>query len=104
MKKIVIILFALTFFVGFAQDEAGYAIIPNKFSFLKNENPYNLSTNLKLYFEKLGYKAYIIGEELPKELNTASCQAIYPDLVETNAFLATKISIIAKNCRGEVIA
>lgn len=104
MKNKLTILFILSFFVGFAQDEAKYAIIPNKFNFLKSENPYNLSTNLKLYFEKLGYKAYIMGEELPVDLNATSCNSIYPDLVETNGFLSTKISIIAKNCRGEVIA
>jgi hypothetical protein len=104
MKNKLTILFILSFFVSFAQDEIKYAIIPNKFNFLKSENPYNLSTNLKLYFEKLGYKTYILGEELPKDLNATSCNAIYPDLLETNGFLSTKISIIAKNCRGEVIA
>lgn len=104
MKNKLTIIFALSFFVGFAQNETKYAIIPNKFNFLKSENPYNLSTNLKLYFEKLGYKAYIIGEDLPKDLNATSCNAIYPDLLETNGFLTTKVSIIAKNCRGEIIA
>lgn len=104
MRNTITILFILSFFVNFAQNETKYAVVPNKFNFLKSENPYNLSTNLKLYFEKLGYKAFIMGEEFPKDLNATSCNTIYPDLIETNSFLSTKISIIAKNCRGEVLA
>lgn len=104
MKNILTLLFILSFFIGFAQNETKYAVVPNKFNFLKSENPYNLSTNLKLYFEKLGYKTFIFGEELPEDLNEPSCNTLYPDLVETNGFLSTKISIVAKNCRGEVLA
>lgn len=104
MKNKIAIFFILCFFVSFAQTEVKYAIVPNKFNFLKSENPYNLSTNLKLYFDKLGYKSFIMGEEFPEDLNATSCNAIYPDLIETNGFLSTKISIIAKNCRGEVLA
>lgn len=104
MKNKIVVLFILCCFVSFAQSETKYAIIPNKFNFLKNENPYNLSTNLKLYFEKLGFKSFIAGEVLPQDYNVNSCNAIYPDLIETNGFLTTKVSIIAKNCRGEVVA
>lgn len=104
MKYKIALLFLFSFFGSFAQSEIKYAVVPNKFNFLISENPYNLSTNLKLYFEKLGYKAFIVGEELPKDLNEPSCNTIYPDLIETNGFLSTKISIVAKNCRGEVLA
>jgi hypothetical protein len=104
MKNTIALFFLFSFFVSFAQNQTKYAVVPNKFSFLKSENPYNLSTNLKFYFEKLGYKVFIVGEEFPKDLNEPSCNTIFPDLIETNGLLTTKISIIAKNCRGEVIA
>jgi flagella basal body P-ring formation protein FlgA len=104
MKNKIAILFLFNFFVSFAQSETTYAVIPNKFSFLKHENPYNLSTNLKLYFEKLGYKAIVIGEEYPVGMNATSCNTIYPDLIENNGLMTTKISVVVKNCKGDVIA
>ena len=103
MKNKIAILFLLSFFVSFAQSETKFAVIPNKFSFLKNENPYNLSTNLKLYFEKLGYKAIVMGEEYPVGMNTTSCNTIYPDLIENNGLMSTKVVVVVKNCKGEVI-
>jgi len=103
MKNIIIVFFLFSFCVCFSQSETKYAVIPNKFSFLKKENPYNLSTNLKLYFEKLGYKAIVMGEEYPVGMNTTSCNTIYPDLIENNSLMSTKIAVIVKNCKGEVI-
>lgn len=103
MKNKTAIFFILCFFVSFAQSETKFAVIPNKFSFLKNENPYNLSTNLKLYFEKLGYEAIVMGEEYPVGMNTTSCNTIYPDLIENNGLMSTKVVVVVKNCKGEII-
>lgn len=104
MRKIVLFLFTLFMGVGYSQSELKYMVVPNKFSFAKKENPYGVSTTLKFYFEKLGYKTFIEGDKMPADFNVNRCGYLFSNLVESNGFFKTKITIEVRDCQDVLIA
>ncbi|MFY7810968.1 MAG: hypothetical protein ACOVQ2_04475 [Flavobacterium sp.] len=100
MKKI-ILLFILTISLNtFAQNKYKYAIIPLKYSIFKIENQYNINTNSKKMMESYGLETYF-ENQFPDHYNT--CEAIKLDLEENNSMFTTKIKIVFKDCKNQII-
>ncbi len=80
-----------------------YLIIPEKFSFLKKPNQYNLNTITQSLFEDAGYKVYYDNTELPTEIAGDRCKALALDLEEKNTMFSTNIKIVLKDCKGNLV-
>ena len=107
MKKSLSILFVFIFvFSGFTQKNTNYkyVTIPAKFSFLKEKNQYNLNALTKMYFEQLGFEVYFDDDQLaPKDFFDSNCTKLFADALEGNSTFSTKIKIILKDCKGNIL-
>jgi hypothetical protein len=105
MKKIVLFFAILLSGVSFSQsiNDYKYAIVPDKFDFLKNNNEYNLNVLTKSYFEKIGMEAFLASDNLPLEAMD-KCNAVYISALQNNSTFVTKIRIVVKDCKGTVLA
>lgn len=104
MKKY-IVLFLLFSAVGFAQDlnDYQYALVPSKFSFLKEENMYNLNVLSKLYMQKYGFESYLDNEKFPSDFANNNCSKIFIDVVNNSNMFTTKLSIVVKDCKNTIL-
>lgn len=105
MKKFLIV-FLLFFSVAFAQNLNGYkyAMVPAKFTFFKEENMYNLNLLTKMYLQKYGFETYYNNETAPDEFVISNCNKIFIDVLENNNLFTTKLKVIVKDCKGNVLA
>lgn len=102
MKKIVL-LFILISSYAFSQsvNDYQYVIVPLKFDFLKKDDQYRLNTLTKLLLQKYGFKTYLNNEEIP--LNLERCNFLYANVIETSGMFATKVKVVLKDCKENVI-
>jgi hypothetical protein len=105
MKQLFFFFAILLYGVSFSQsiNDYKYAIIPDKFDFLKNNNEYNLNVLTKSYFEKIGFQAFLESDNLPLEAMD-KCNAVFISALENNSTFVTKIRIMVKDCKGTVLA
>lgn len=108
MKKLslIILIIAGLQFKVFAQEIINnykYIIVPTEYSFLKEEDKYQLNSLTKFLFNKYGYTAFLQNEDLPQDLKKNRCLALYTDVVEEKGFLKTKLRIDLKDCGGKVV-
>jgi len=108
MKKQILTILTLTIFsfIVFAQKNINnykYIIVPTAYSFLSEEDKYQLNSLTKFLFNKYGYTAYFANDELPQELSNNKCLALYTDVVEDKAMFKTKLRIDLKDCGGVLI-
>jgi hypothetical protein len=106
MKKTILFLFVLLIFNFATAQSAGpikYAVIPSKFDFQKTADQYGLSSLTKMFFQKLGYAAYFDTETMPPEVADQNCNTVYVSVVEDNAMLTTKLKVLIKDCRNNII-
>lgn len=105
MKKY-LLLFALLYSAFlFSQNVSTYRyiVVPEKFSFLKEANMYNLNALTKMVFEKQGYEVYYTNDVLPQDLAENRCKALYADMVENNNLFVTKIKVELKDCKNQTV-
>lgn len=107
-KKIVcIVSFILVSFYGAAQKDINnykYIIVPKKFDFSKSEDQYQLNSITKFLFNKYGYEAYFLDDELPEDLKSNKCLALTSDVKEIKGgMFKTKLEIVLNDCYGEVV-
>ena len=105
MKKC--ILFALLFFFSFSfaqtLNEYKYALVPSKFTFLKEKDDYRLNTLTKLLMEKYGFTSYLDSDVLPDEVLSTNCNKVYVDVINSSNFLTTKLKVVLKDCKGSIL-
>ncbi|MBZ0327528.1 MAG: hypothetical protein K8F54_08000 [Altibacter sp.] len=104
MKKfcIAVFLFFSVFTEGFSQtnlNEYSYVIVPEQFEFLNQKDKYQLNSIMEFLFNKHGFHAFF-NSEAP---NSKRCDGLYADLERGRAILRTKLTILLKNCDGEVV-
>lgn len=104
MKKY-IFLFLVVSSIGFSQNlnDYKYALVPSKFSFLKEENMYNLNALTKFFMEKYGFETYLTGTIAPDDFVSNNCNKVFVDLVPNNNFFTTKVKVVLKDCRGTIL-
>lgn len=79
-----------------------YVVVPKKFDGFKNENQYQTSTLVKFLFSEEGFEtAY--ADDLPLELNTNRCMALYAKLADNSNMFTTKTSLILEDCQGREV-
>ena len=104
-KNVFIILFSLALNLSFSQsvNEYKYALVPSKFSFLNEVDQYKLNTLTKLLMGKYGFVAFLNNEILPDEVLNNNCNKVYVDVVKSGGVFTTKLSIVLKDCKNNVL-
>ena len=104
MKKF-LLLFTLMSTLSFAQkvNEYKYAIVPARFSFSSQDNQYQLSSLLKLFFQNQGYETYLSNESAPDDFINSNCNKLFIDIKDSSSMFNTKINVIVKDCKGAVL-
>ncbi|SEA64933.1 hypothetical protein [Pedobacter hartonius] len=106
MKKYIFLFLVLLSFSGYAQNTINnykYVIVPEKFGFLKQADQYNLNSRAKGLLEDKGFTVYFDNAELPAEIFNNKCNALNFDILEKNSMFSTNLTIVLKDCRGNVI-
>lgn len=105
MKKFLIVFLLLAFSFSFAQsiNDYKYAVVPSKFSFLKENDQYRLNTLTKMFLEKHGFTAYLDSDVMPEELINMNCNKVYVDVISVGGFINTKLQVVIKDCKKNVL-
>jgi hypothetical protein len=106
MKKYILLLLVLLSFSGYAQNTINnykYVIVPEKFSFLKQKDQYKLNSHAKSLLEDKGFTVYFDNAELPNEIFNNKCNALNFDVLEKNSMFSTNLTLLLKDCRGNII-
>jgi hypothetical protein len=98
-------------FITTAQFAAGqstlnnykYAVVPSRFSFLKQKDEYRLNTLTKLLLEKYGFTAYLDSDAMPEDLLNYNCNRIFVDVESVGNFVNTKIKVTLRDCKNHVL-
>lgn len=80
-----------------------YVLVPAKFNFSKTDNQYGLNTLTKSLLNAKGFTAFVGNDELPPELVANKCNALNVEAVEKNGLLVTKVTLLLKDCQGNII-
>lgn len=97
------LLFAATAYSQTTINNYKYVLVPVKFNFSKADNQYGLNNLTKLLLQEKGFTAFVGNEELPPELVANKCNALIAELVEKNGLLVTKLTLLLKDCQGNII-
>lgn len=105
MKKIPLLLLLLSTYNSFTQktNNYKYAIVPEKFSFLKEENQYNLNVLSKLFMQKYGFESYLNNDTIPQECRDNIYNKLFLDVTENGNLFTTKLKVILKDFNGSII-
>lgn len=103
MKKIIFIL-AILFTISIsAQSNYDIVILPKKFSFLKEENKYNLNALTKNFFETEGFKVFYAEDALPKEVANNRCNSLFADVTENNGLFMSRLTVVLSDCQNNIV-
>lgn len=80
-----------------------YVLVPEKFDIFKQEDQYGLNTLTKSYLENIGFMSFMTNDPLPADIVNNKCSALKAELVEKKKFLATSLSLVLKDCQGNVV-
>lgn len=106
MKKWIVLLLFIVAAKGVAQHEINnyqYLILPEKFSFLKQKDQYQLNTLVKIHFEKLGFVVFYDTETQPDSLVNYNCNKLFGDIESVGNILTTKLVITLKDCKNKIV-
>lgn len=107
MKKYILLALALAFISisGFSQslNDYKYAIVPAKFTFLKEKDQYRMNMLTKMFMEKYGFITYFDSDILPAEVAENNCNRVFVDVQSNGGFFTSKIVVTLKDCRNAVI-
>ena len=82
-----------------------YIIIPEKFDFLKEKDQYQLNSLTKFLLEKNNFQVFFDGKNLPSDLVSNRCLALYGNVQNLSQLFRTKLSFSLKDCyNNEVFA
>ena len=105
MKKYIILLLVLASRLGFSQtiNDYKYAIVPSKFTFLKEKDQYRLNTLTKLLMEKYGFVTFFDTDILPVEVAENNCNKVFVEVQSNGNMFMTKMSVILKDCKNTIL-
>ena len=104
MKKIAF-LFLLITSLSFSQNlnDYKYALVPSKFSFLRETNQYNLNVMTKLFMEKYGFVTFMDNETYSEDFAINNFNKVFLDLEEKSTMFKTTIRVVLKDLTNKVI-
>ena len=100
MKKIITLVVILLPLLAMAGDI--YVVVPNRFSFQKEDNQYQLGSLTKFLLEKEGFKVYF-ENEVPQELLNNACDGLRADLKNTSGLMTSKLQLVLIGCKGKEV-
>jgi hypothetical protein len=105
MKGYALLLCLFVSISGYAQNTLNnykYVVVPEKFSFTREENQYGLNTLTKSLLEEKGFSVYF-DSEIPKELAGNRCNALNTEVVQKKGLFVTNLTVILKDCQGNIL-
>ena len=104
MKRLLftLLLFGVLYTSWGQLNDYKYIVVPKKFTSLKSENHLRTSTLIKHLFNKAGFTA-LYDDEIREDLVNDPCLAATTDLIKESTMFQTKITLLLKDCEGEVI-
>ena len=105
MKKYIILLVVLASSLGFSQtiNDYKYAIVPSKFTFLKEKDQYRLNTLTKLLMEKYGFVTFFDTDILPTEVAENNCNKVFVEVQINGNMFMTKLSFVLRDCKNTIL-
>lgn len=106
MKRYILVLFLLLSFSGYSQNTINnykYVVVPEKYSFLKQNDQYSLNSLTKYLLQDKGFTVYYDNAELPTEVANNKCQALSADLLEKGGMFTTSVTLLLKDCHGNIV-
>ena len=107
MKKsiLITIVLVMSFSTLFGQslDSYKYILIPNQYEFQKRQDQYQVNSLVKFLFNRAGYTAFLVSDELPNDLKMDNCLAAkaYVDVIPS--MLSIKTVVRLEDCFGKTI-
>lgn len=103
MKKLTILIFFWIIGFSFGQNlnNYKYALVPEKFDFLKEKNQYQLNDLTKAAMRKYGFESYFVTEILPKDISNEN--KLYVDVLENSSMIYTKLTIVLRDYTNNVL-
>lgn len=77
-------------------------IVPNRYTFQKEDNQYQLNALTKFLLEKQGFKAYM-ESEVPAELLQNPCDALRADVKNQSNMMTSKVQFILTDCANKTV-
>lgn len=106
MKRYLLLLLLITTLSGYAQNTINnykYVLVPEQYSFFKEVNQYGLNSLTKKLLEEKGFTVYFDNRDLPTEIANNKCKVITADLIEKKGMFTTTLTLILKDCQGNVV-
>jgi hypothetical protein len=100
---LILVLFAITVHAQNNINNYKYVIVPEKFSFSRSENQYGMNSLLRDLLEEKGFTAFMSNAQLPQEVAANKCSALMADVVEKKGIFVTNLTILLKDCQGNII-
>jgi len=100
-KYFILSIFFFISVTSFAQktlSDYSYVVVPDQFDFLEGKDKFQLNSLTEYLFNKYGFNAYL-NSEAP---NARRCDGLYADIKENNSIFKTRLTIILKDCNGNV--
>lgn len=105
--KLMTLLLAMTFAITARSQTTinnyKYVLVPERFDIFKTENQYGINILTKSLLEGIGFEAYMTDDALPADIANNKCNALKADLIEKKKFLATGITLVLKDCQGNIV-
>ncbi|WP_179345428.1 hypothetical protein [Winogradskyella ursingii] len=101
---IVTILFCATVTAQKDVNNYKYILIPKQFDFLKRADQYQVNSLTKFLFNKYGFDAYFIDDELPQDLRQDRCLALTGNVNKHSGIFKTKLEVTLTDCYGNIVA
>ena len=104
-KALFLILGCMISFASVAQDlnSYKYVIVPEEYDFTKEPDRFQLNSLTKFLFDKYGFEAYMENEELPEDLKTNRCNALFADVENESGLFVTKLVVVLKDCQNKKV-
>lgn len=106
MKACTLFIFVLFTVAGYSQNSLNnykYVLVPERFSFSREENQYGLNTTAKLLLEQKGFAAFVENETLPPTVVANRCNALKAEVVQKKGLFVTNLTLLLKDCQGNII-
>ncbi|MEC5145882.1 hypothetical protein [Chitinophaga sp. 212800010-3] len=106
MKRYAILLLLFVSLAGYAQNSINnykYVLLPERFTFAREDNQYGLNTLAKSLLEEKGFTAYFDNAEIPKELAANKCNALRAEVTQKKGLFVTNLTLLLKDCQGNIV-
>lgn len=102
----IIALLVFSFKGVFAQQQLNdykYVIVQEVFSCQKSANDFRLNELTKFLLQKQDFTVFLASEEIPDDVAKNNCLALFVDVTEEKSTFKTKLKLVFKDCRSNVV-